>query len=301
MTFGYFYWLWAKSAVVGGGCGFARSLVRRFRFYITALRFFEGVRPFIDAAPGSGLGRLVRERPDVIGAVIWPYQCLGWNASTRLSRIREHYRIVDGGPLDIRVDEGLLLLDLAEVREGLYLALDRPKWFMREGEIAINLFVSDTRIYSLVFSLFEEGGEVMAFIGAIQGRDLDGIMDEYRSLTKATNGMRPRDLLIELFKMFCVVAGIKYIRAISNDHRQHRSPYYGSEAEKKIHVNYDTIWADRGGAKIDRYWYDLPANRQERSLDDISAKKRSMYRKRYQMLEAFYADLRRNWSKLADS
>lgn len=301
MTFRRLYWLWVKSAVAGDGCSVTKALLRRIRFNLTALRSFEAVQPFFDAQPGSSLAKLMAERPEAIGAVVWPYQCLAWDTSTRLARICEHYRIIDGGPLDITTHEKLLLLDLPEIKEGLYLALDRPQWFLREGEIAINLFLSDTRIYSLVFSLFEESSGISAFIGAIQGRDLHGIMDEYRSLTRAANGMRPRDLLIELFRMYCAVANIDRIRAISDEYRQHRSPYYGSASEKKIHGDYDAIWTDRGGTKLDAFWYDLPVEAHERSLDEISSKKRSMYRKRYHMLNALRIRMGDKWSELTAS
>ena len=83
------------------------------------------------------------------------------------------------------------------------MVIDQAKWFMREGQLVINLFVGEVRMFSLAFSLGRDGGERTAFVGAVQGRDIEGVADEYRDLTKAAHGMRPRDLLFEIFRMLC--------------------------------------------------------------------------------------------------
>lgn len=241
------------------------------------------------------------QRPEAAGAVIWPYQCLGWDARTRLERIRNHCSIIDriGGPIDFPVDGKMLLLDLDEIREGLQVVLDQPKWFMREGQLAINLFLGEDRLYSLVFSLLPDEGGIAAFIGAIQGRDLDGILDEYRTLTKAAHGMRPRDLLIEIFRMFCGALRVGRIYAVADAYRQHRSAYYGPDAHNKLNLNYDEVWKDRGGALVDPLCYELDVDITERDLEDVPTKKRSMYRRRYEMLRRLDTSLRARWSALA--
>ena len=158
-----------------------------------------------------------------------------------------------GQPLDFPVDGQLRLLDLNDIRAGFHVVLDQPRWFMREGQFAINLFLNETRLYSLVFSLFRDGEVSAAFVGAIQGRDIEGILDEYRNLTKAAHGMRPRDLLIELFRMFGETIGLKHILAVSDEHRQHRSNYYGKNALSKLSGDYNEIWQNRGGTRIIRW------------------------------------------------
>src|SRR5690349_10419395 len=128
-------WLWSHSHAVCGGRGMV-SVVRRIRFLARALAIYDAVTPIINAQKDSSLARTIASRPETIGAVIWPYQCLGWNSRTRLARIREHYSIIDslGGPIDFPVDGQILLLGLDNIREGLRLVLDRPQWFMREGQ-----------------------------------------------------------------------------------------------------------------------------------------------------------------------
>ena len=243
------------------------------------------------------MGRLVERRPETVGAVIGPYQCIGWDVRTRLARIRDHYSAIEtiGGPINFPLDGRLLLLDLKEIRESLQVILDQPKWFMREGQLAINLFLRDTRLYSLAFSLSYQRGGLTAFVGAIQGRDIDGILEEYRLLTKAAHGTRPRDLLIEVFRMLCGMLGVSDIFAVSDAYRNHRSRYFG-KAPKKFSVNYDEVWEDRGGVRVHPMFYRLDVDGQQRDIGTIPAKKRSMYRRRYDLLSLLKQQMHLNYT-----
>jgi uncharacterized protein VirK/YbjX len=294
-------WLWAASATMFKVNGFVAA-TRRMRFIFRALTIYESVKPFVDASPESPLGRLMEHRPETIGAVVWPYQCLEWDARTRLARIRDHCSVIErmGGSIDFPVEGQLNLLDLSEIRAGLRVIVDQPKWFMREGQLAINLFMDDTRLYSLVFSLSNELSGITAFVGGIQGRDIEGVLDQYRELTKASHGMRPRDLLIEVFKMLCATLGVTQIFAVSDESRHHRSPYFGKASARKLSVNYNDIWADRGGVRVNPEYYRLEVESRERNLDSVAAKKRGMYRRRYEMLRSLRQQINGSYRGIVD-
>lgn len=286
MIIKHMVWLWANSAAVCDGKGIVLTL-RRIRFFLKALAAYGSVKPMIEAPRESPLGKLIQYRPEAVGAVIWPYQCAGWNAHTRLARICDHYAVVEklGGAIDFPVDSKISLLDLGDIREGLHVIVDQPVWFMREGQLAINLFLGDVRMYTLAFSLFHQENEIAAFVGAIQGRDIEGALEEYRELTKASHGMRPRDLLIEIFRMFCAKLGVTQIFAVSDEYRHHRDRrYFGQRSTKKFSTNYNEVWADRGAVRADPMFYQLDVSDTERDLATIPSKKRSMYRRRFEML-----------------
>jgi uncharacterized protein VirK/YbjX len=291
-------WLWATSAAVCPGSGLAVA-GRRVKFITRALAIYDAIAPFMSAPQASALGRLMERRPHTVGAVTWPYQCLGWDARTRLARIRDHYEVVDSmqGPINFDVGCMLLLLDLKNIYRGLQVVIDHPMWFMREGQITINLFIDKTRIYSLVFSLFSEADGNGAFVGAIQGRDLEGILDQYRDLTKACHGMRPRDLLIEVFRMFCAHLGMNQILAVSDAYRQSRSDYYGQKRMKVSLINYDEVWRERGGTLVDPMFYSLKVENNFRDLDTVPTKKRALYRRRYDMLTSFKEGIRESYNQ----
>lgn len=294
-------WLWTNSLAVCDGTGLVLA-TRRVRFILRALAVFDSVSPLINAPRESPLGRLIEQRPQSVGAVIWPYQCFAWDARTRLARICDHYSVVErlGGAINFPVDGKLFLLDLREIREGLHVIVDQPLWFMREGQLTINLFLGDTRIYSLTFSLFDQGNELAAFVGGIQGRDVEGALDQYRELTKASHGMRPRDLLIEIFRMLCATLGVSHIFAVSDEYRHHRGHYFGQAAKKKFFANYNEIWADRGGVALNPMFYRLDVDAKQRDVATLPAKKRGLYRRRYDLLKALKQQVRANYNGLGN-
>ena len=229
--------------------------------------------------------------------MLWPYQCLSWNAATRLSKIRDNYEVIDkiGGPIDFPVNAKLTLLDLSNIRSGLRVELDQPKWFMREGQFTISLQMDGVRIFSLVFSLFHYGVDIAAFIGAIQGRDIEGMLAQYRELTKAAHGMRPRDLLIEIFRMLCAKLQVRHIFAVSDQYRIQRSRYFGEAGHYKFHSDYDEVWSERGGVRADQSSFRLPVEVGQRDLSTVPSKKRAMYRRRYGMLDEIAVTMQQNY------
>jgi uncharacterized protein VirK/YbjX len=288
-------WLWNISTLickyeVGPGkrsFNGIRIFKRKLLFVARAVPLMGLLQAFMYPRANSPLQRAMEQRPEIVGVVIWPYICSSWPAGMRLRRIEEHYKAIEtmGATLDFPMNQALQLLDLEEVVPNLRVVLDQPKWFIREGLLVINLFISDIRIYSLAFSLAFESGHIVAYIGAIQGIDTDGILEDYKSLTRSLHGMRPNDFMVEIFRIFCRCAGISRIFAISDDRRQHRSSYFDAE-ESKVFVNYNGIWKERGGMRDSEDFFVLSLNTPFRNLEDVPSKKRAMYRRRYEFLQS---------------
>ncbi len=283
-------WLWNTSARIYPDKSLM-SFKNRLVLIAMAIRMSASLQPLIHAAEGSLINKLITQRPETIGAVVWPYQCLTWDAETRLNHIREHYAVIEAltPKIDFPVDGALKLLDLNDIYEGFHVVLDQPKWFIREGQLVINLFLKNVRILSLAFSFAYESDKAVAYVGALQGRNLNWSLDIYREITKATYGIRPRDFLFELFRTFCCAVGISKIYAVSDSSRHHRSSYFNKKNCKELTVNYDEIWKERGGILENSDFYVFSMNRQEKNLEDIASKKRSMYRQKYELLKTIDA------------
>lgn len=284
--------LWSLSRV------FQDNRVLRARFLMRVARAPRLLKPLLEASPGSSLHEIMSYRPRTAGAVLWPFQCSAWRARTRIDRIVGHFAAIDelGPPLRFHPDSKLVLLDLGATSEGVRVVLDQPKWLLREGHLALNIFVGDRRAFSLAFSFYRDGPTLEAFIGGLQGRSFPDALDLYRRLTKDFHGLRPRDLLIELFRMLCLLAGVHRIRAVANDYRFFRSPYFAGVLEAAAALDYDDIWKDRGAIRVDRTCFELPAVAR-RPIEEIAAKKRGMYRRRYAMLDKLQHDLSQNFPK----
>lgn len=279
--------IWSMSgAVYEGKRPF--DLVRRGKFVGHSLSVYSALKPLLKANPETVLGKLLRERPETIGIVVWPYQCASWDASTRLHRLAKHCDAVAsfGKPIDLGANDRIVLADLNSIREDLRVVLDQPSWFMREGNLVVNLFVGRVRMYSLAFSLYEDKSGLTAVVGALQGRDIESALEEYKNLTKAAHGMRPRDLLFEIFCMLCSVIAVRNAMAVSEEARHHKHPYFQSRTEsKKPSTNYNQIWEERNARRLDRSFYSLDILQNRRDLEAVPAKKRGMYRRRYEMLD----------------
>ena len=279
-------WLWAQSRHVGGGLG-PRAIRRRAQFMRAARHLGPALATLRSPAPGSALARALAQRPQLVGAVVWPYVCAQWDANARLRHLAAHFEALDRVPaLDVAADAATELLSLCDVSPGLRVVLDQPAWFMREGPLVLNLFEGQVRLYSLAFSLGGPASRPTACIGALQGVTTEGVLDHYRALTKALHGQRPRDFLIELFRMMCRAAGVAEILAVADAQRVHRSAYFGEAKSTHLQVDYDEIWRDRGGAARDAAFFTLPLRACAKDLEEVPSKKRAMYRRRYELLAA---------------
>lgn len=271
-----------------------KSSLKRLFFSLRVLRSYTNLSPLLSASPDSSIRRTLLSRPDLLGIVDWPYMCNHWSLNRKVQLINLHHKIIDSHPfLDIEIGEQRTFLDLNSVSPGLSLVCDRPNWFVREGELCINLFVDGVRVYSLAFSFSEEDQKLVAYIGAIQGRDLPGIQNIYHDLTKNLHGCRPRDFLVFAFVFLCNTLGIGKIYGVADSHRHHRHKYFKKDHKSENSSNYDEVWRDRGAVDIVDGFHLIPAVVVYKQESQIPSKKRALYRRRYELLEVvklnFYA------------
>ena len=239
----------------------------------------------------SNLRRLLRARPEILEMVYRPYLAVNWDAPTRFARIVDHCETVAkiGGIMDFPPDTLVNLMQLDPIGPPYRLSLDQARWLLPEGQLVISLWDGIDRIFSLQFCLSSQNGQRIAYIGALQGRpQKDGepdIMDRYRSFTKAAAGTRPRDFLIEIFKMLCRALDIVEIRAVANVNQPRR------QTCSDVKLSYDEVWHERGGIYDGDGFFILPVTANRRTSEKISSKKSVMYAKRYAMLDSVEAEL----------
>jgi uncharacterized protein VirK/YbjX len=256
------------------------------------------------ASPNGRLPVLV----DVVGVVEWPYLNNSWTVAQRLDRIATHYEMLASlsrSLLALDKRTAVRLVDLSKFSAHCEVLIDRPQWLKREGELVLNLFRDSIRVASMPFMLTIEDDAPAIIIGGTQGIHR-GISTEeslqiFRDLTKDFEGLRPRSLLIDILRMIANTLEIKRLLAVADENRHHRHRYFGPEQQAKLSVNYNEIWAEHGGsASTIPGFYELPVQRIRRELAEVPAKKRAMYRRRYDMLteiEAEVASTVRSWTQ----
>lgn len=66
-------------------------------------------------------------------------------------------------------------------------------------------------------------------------------------------------------------------------------------AETAVHFDYRAFWQEAGGTQgSDAHWQ-LPRALERRPLEEVGARKRAMYRRRYLMLDAMAQAIRADW------
>ena len=129
-------------------------------------------------------------------------------------------------------------------------------------------------VYLLTFAKL---GEAL-LISVVQGPNFEGSKEMVKQLTKTCYGLRPAYLMVETMKALTKALGFNQLLGIPQKY-QNKSRFIQSS---HYVVDYDVIFAESGGQLKD-YW-ELPLEI-DRNLDDVPSKKRSMYRKRYAMLD----------------
>lgn len=135
-------------------------------------------------------------------------------------------------------------------------------------------------VYLLTFAKL---GDAL-LIAVVQGPNFEGSKEMVKQLTKSCHGLRPAYLMVETMKALTKILGFKTLLGIPQKY-QNKSRFIQS---KHYTVDYDAIFSESGGQLKD-YWV-LPLE-EVRNLDDIPSKKRSMYRKRYAMLDELAASM----------
>ena len=134
---------------------------------------------------------------------------------------------------------------------------------------------SQELVYLLTFGKVQQA----LLIAVIQGPNFEGSKDMVKLLTKKCHGLRPAYLMVEAMKALTNVLGYSALWGIPHKY-QNKSRIVQS---KRYVVDYDAIFAESAGTLKD-YW-ELPLHFETKNMDDIPSNKRSMYRKRYAMLE----------------
>jgi hypothetical protein len=161
----------------------------------------------------------------------------------------------------------------------------------KEGELCIGLYdrVFQQFLFMMAFCVTHGGqsGGFEFFIGGLQGTKLPNQRELIIELTRSLHGLRPKALLLFALQQLAQSWGISRIRAVAA--QEHIYRHY----RKRIafHANYDEFWAESHGVILPDGNFELPVVAPARNLEELPRKKRPIYRRRYEMLEAIAREI----------
>lgn len=161
----------------------------------------------------------------------------------------------------------------------LYLGSNRH--VSKEGFWALSLRYQNAPIEQCCFCFTLDNKLLISCIQGYQYSDFN-VLDINKIFTKKCYGLRPIALLIECIKMLCVSLKLDATLGV-HEKNQIRSQ---KGEDKGYFVDYQKIWLENGGklVKINNHlYYELSHKR--KNLEEIPSSKRSMYKKRFAILE----------------
>ena len=228
---------------------------------------------------------LFHENPVRMHAVIYRYLDKRFSPRERVDHIIETFealaRILGPERVDTLVRDGTI--EITRLTDTLTLNLNLNVIDFLEGYFSVNFQDgTDKHYYNASFGMVD--GRML--IASLQGPKGDDAQELVKKLTKELHGYRPMFLLVDALKMTAALWGLDLLGIPYKD--QVKIRLHGS---KKVFFNYDESWQENGGEREGAYWR-LPTTVERRPLEDIQSKKRSMYRRRYEMLDRLTADMK---------
>ncbi len=252
------------------------------------------MKSFIQDIYAMGYSELFNHEIPLLVAVYSPYIHNQWTVPERFKVITNHYKMIRKMPSVLNLVDGQpkILLDLNEYSTNTFITLDKAKWFVREGELVLNIFKDELRLMSVAFTFSKLSDHAVLYIGAIQGKQSSNeTLAMLKELSKNFEGLRPADLLLEILRMVAVNLGITKILAICDENRHHRHRHFSQTQNSLLKTNYNDKWEENQGTLLNNGFYELPIKKTRKDFAEIASNKRAVYRRRYSMLDAIESQL----------
>ena len=221
------------------------------------------------------------------------YMSTRWTKKQKIKVIQDTYRFIIGkGDAFMQVITSNSELEIAHLKmndtmEGS-LTIGYDKRYRKEGELVLSFNCDQLggKIVAAAFSFEEiEKDCWVCRIGCVQGH---GKNEAYSSkiAQKHLYGMRPKSLAIFTVQELSRHLGLTAVYGAGDIIQAYRKKHaIHIHWKHSIKFDYDAFWSECGGQPVSDGWYELPLTPVRRSIQDIKSEKRSLYTKRYRVLD----------------
>ncbi|WP_340609668.1 VirK/YbjX family protein [Xenorhabdus bharatensis] len=221
-----------------------------------------------------------------------PYLSINFKRNQIVHAISEHYKILFQQLTPTVIDkifntDAYLLATIQGKTESFNIYIDSLDNLNKEGELSLYMTTEENVILAkCAFTLLTLNNKQTLFIGVLQGPAKgDNSLDIIRHATKECHGLFPKRLLIESICHFAEQTNCEQILAVSNETHIYRSIRYWHKKKHLMVADYNAFWESLSGSRKDNNDFHLPSIIERKPLDEIPSKKRSEYRRRYQLLD----------------
>ena len=221
-----------------------------------------------------------------------PQRAFFYNKSTfreRAALIQEHFSFLETALkpdilLEIYREKNQVLWENEHEGEPLRLVLYYEAGQRKEGLLSVTLRLGEQALYQMIFWIQKNPkGEWSAYIGAMQGPNMDNAKDVIKKITKQCHSYRTKNLILHAMQEVAKTLGLKHLYAVTND------GYYAMNhvrRDRKLKTNFSDFWAESGGTPCeDKRFYELPLTEYRKSMEEVPTRKRANYRRRYMLMD----------------
>jgi len=267
--------------------GSRKWLPRRLKLVALSAIRMGAANAWLRAAGSCALlQRVVSARPLMLEKPFRPLGAFGMSFGDRARLVLEHYAAM-AATVPVCVCDRIYLAggmswQFADGRYALRLADPGPN--PKEGELAFYWIDTATgaSLTQLSFYLRRGADAPEIFIGGLQGPMGDASREWIREATKACEGLRPKDVVMEALLAFASYVGARRIVAVSRANhvgRQRNTP-------REIHADYEGFWSEYHGTPLPDGNVAVPVQQPLRDISEIASKKRSAWRRKQAMAES---------------
>ena len=265
--------------------------VRRYVVFVARCWLHYGSMKKIDAFYQQN--DLRRELAEIYPFVYeQPQRAFFYNKSTfreRAALIQEHFSFLETALkpdilLEIYREKNQVLWENEHEGEPLRLVLYYEAGQRKEGLLSVTLRLGEQALYQMIFWIQKNPkGEWSAYIGAMQGPNMDNAKDVIKKITKQCHAYRTKNLILHAMQEVAKALGLKHLYAVTND------GYYAMNhvrRDRKLKTNFSDFWAESGGTPCeDKRFYELPLTEYRKSMEEVPTRKRANYRRRYMLMD----------------
>ncbi len=220
-----------------------------------------------------------------------PYLHLGLPSAGRASALVDHYAFVsniESAPLRntfLSANGDTVTQFTGKDGETFRVMLGSIGKSEREGEANMFLYMEETLLAALTFSVVQRPEGLTIVVGGFQGAHRSTPHEVIKQATKSCYGLFPKRLLLESLQRIAAHTGVQRILAVSDTGHVFRSLRYRHRKKNVFVASYNEFWDSISATPYSSSLYDVPLTLPRKTMEELPSKKRSEYRKRYTLLD----------------